>query len=602
MPKVSVIIPVYNTAPYLRRCLDSVVGQTLRDIEIICVNDGSTDESGEILQEYAEQDDRIRIIYFKENKGVSVARNAGIEITQGEYLGFVDSDDYPELNFYEKLYSKIIINNADVAKGNYRYWSHDGNPLPIDYSLNERIREFKTNFSFAFCSAIYKRKLIFDNKINFPIDQIDIEDPIFSLKVALLCNRIEIIDNAVINIVINKSSSTCKIPDIKRIFSKLKGLSKIIDIINTNNIIEKKSYAFIVAFWFKIIVEASTRNKTELAYRIMVANVYDIFKKVKFRNYCASTFEELSIYELFLVLKTEKIVVLSGYIVKFYDERKFKADYVRFLSQKQNNAQLMKVSIAIPIYSENPNNVEIASLRQCLKILGRYKLTFFCPEDLDTYIYGDIAREYRMEYTFEKFPEIYFDSQAAYSQLLLDIDFYSRFVYSEYLLVYQLGSWVFRDELTIWCDKDYDYIGAPWFEETHKTGGDSVRIDQSGSGKFSLRKIQSFLKCLRALEIKMFTDTLYVNDIDAILSIKQEDRIIVKLFPKIEKDFKIAPTAESIYFSFEVRPEHLYTITHNLPFGCHGFTRYNPEFWYQYINLSEHCGKFKNSARTDKQY
>ena len=117
MPKVSVIIPVYKTEDYLRKCLDSVCNQTLKDIEIICINDCSPDGCLEILKEYASKDERIKIIDFKENKGAACARNAGIDAAQGEYLGFVDSDDFIDLDFYEKLYIKAKETNAQIVKG-----------------------------------------------------------------------------------------------------------------------------------------------------------------------------------------------------------------------------------------------------------------------------------------------------------------------------------------------------------------------------------------------------------------------------------------------------------------------------------------------------
>jgi glycosyltransferase involved in cell wall biosynthesis len=109
MPKVSIVIPVYNVEKYLRQCLDSVVNQTLKDIEIICVNDGSTDNSLQILEEYANKDDRIKIIN-KDNGGLSSARNAGLEIATGVYIGFVDSDDYIEIETYNEAY-KLTSNN-----------------------------------------------------------------------------------------------------------------------------------------------------------------------------------------------------------------------------------------------------------------------------------------------------------------------------------------------------------------------------------------------------------------------------------------------------------------------------------------------------------
>lgn len=114
MPKVSVIVPVYNVEKYLARCLDSLVAQTLEDIEIICVNDGSTDNSADILAKYAEKDERITVI-TQSNAGLSNARNAGIDIATGDYIGFLDSDDFIEKDFYEKLYDSAMQNNADVA-------------------------------------------------------------------------------------------------------------------------------------------------------------------------------------------------------------------------------------------------------------------------------------------------------------------------------------------------------------------------------------------------------------------------------------------------------------------------------------------------------
>ena len=92
-PIVSILIPVYNVENYLEKCLDSVISQTMNNIEIICVNDGSTDHSGEILEKYQKKDKRI-IVVNKENGGLPSARNAGLEIARGKYIGFVDSDDY----------------------------------------------------------------------------------------------------------------------------------------------------------------------------------------------------------------------------------------------------------------------------------------------------------------------------------------------------------------------------------------------------------------------------------------------------------------------------------------------------------------------------
>lgn len=111
---VSVIVPVYNVAQYLEQCLDSVVNQTMKELEIILVNDGSTDGSDEICEQYAKQDERVILLHQK-NQGLAAARQAGLDVAHGEYIGFVDSDDWLELSMYEEMYDAARNNNADIV-------------------------------------------------------------------------------------------------------------------------------------------------------------------------------------------------------------------------------------------------------------------------------------------------------------------------------------------------------------------------------------------------------------------------------------------------------------------------------------------------------
>ncbi len=111
---ISIIIPVYNAEKYLSECIDSVINQTLKDIEIICIDDGSSDSSNSILKKYCNNDSRIKII-TTENQGVSAARNLGIEIASGEYIMFVDSDDWIDINTCEEMYNNIKFNNVDAC-------------------------------------------------------------------------------------------------------------------------------------------------------------------------------------------------------------------------------------------------------------------------------------------------------------------------------------------------------------------------------------------------------------------------------------------------------------------------------------------------------
>ena len=114
MPKISVIIPVYKVEQYLPECLDSIINQTYKNLEIICIDDGSPDNSGKILDEYASKDNRIRVIH-KENGGISSARNAGLDIATGDWISFVDSDDWLDINTYEKLLSSADEANTDIV-------------------------------------------------------------------------------------------------------------------------------------------------------------------------------------------------------------------------------------------------------------------------------------------------------------------------------------------------------------------------------------------------------------------------------------------------------------------------------------------------------
>ena len=122
MAKISVVVPVYNVEKYLKECIDSIINQTLEDIEIICVNDGSTDSSLEILNNFAEQDNRIKVI-TQSNQGLSAARNTGIKYANGEYISFIDSDDYIDTSLYETLVkylpAEMICFNAQAFGDNF---------------------------------------------------------------------------------------------------------------------------------------------------------------------------------------------------------------------------------------------------------------------------------------------------------------------------------------------------------------------------------------------------------------------------------------------------------------------------------------------------
>lgn len=175
-PKVSVIIPIYNVEKYLRECLDSVVNQTLKDIEIICVDDGSTDSSAAICDEYAAKDPRIKVIH-KSNAGYGHSMNRGLENATGEYIGIVESDDFAELDMFENLYKLAKQNDADIVKSDfYLYWSIPERKNQKCNSLLkvplQKIINAKSNPEFIFIlpsiwSAVYRKDFLDRKNIRF---------------------------------------------------------------------------------------------------------------------------------------------------------------------------------------------------------------------------------------------------------------------------------------------------------------------------------------------------------------------------------------------------------------------------------------------------
>ena len=134
MKKISVIVPVYKTEEYLRKCVESILAQTYTNLEVILVDDGSPDGSGKICDEYAERDERVRVIH-KENGGLSSARNAGLDVATGDYITFVDSDDYLDDGIYEKLVTKMEETSSDIVMMNIQAVDEEYNPIcpPKEY-------------------------------------------------------------------------------------------------------------------------------------------------------------------------------------------------------------------------------------------------------------------------------------------------------------------------------------------------------------------------------------------------------------------------------------------------------------------------------------
>lgn len=206
MPKVSVILPVYNAEKYLRQCLDSIVCQTLQDIEIICVDDGSSDASLEILREYGEKDSRVKVVPQK-NGGAGAARNNGLRIATGEYLSFLDSDDFFEPNMLEEAYNAAEQYTADFVVFNSNHYHMDKDAfvevswalrkkdippyMPFSYrQLTDNV--FKTFVGWAW-DKLYRRSFVQEHNIWFQ-EQRTSNDMLFVFTALLVAKRIAIVD------------------------------------------------------------------------------------------------------------------------------------------------------------------------------------------------------------------------------------------------------------------------------------------------------------------------------------------------------------------------------------------------------------------------
>lgn len=324
MTKLSIIVPVYNVEKYLQKCLESLIKQTLKDIEIICVNDGSMDNSLAILKEFASKDSRIKII-DNQHQGVAKTRNTGIEQTTGEYIGFVDSDDYIDIDFFEKLYNSATKSNSDIAIASILKHKNFFNIYNAKYTKEEtaitiqdkiKLCEDKKHFFFYAWNKIYHSGFIKENNIKFSEGQI-YEDVMFAIKALYYSNKIISVYGTKYHYIEHENSLTKykdktggKEQDLVKAYSELQEFcnSKNIEIPERLNYYTKENFGFILNLYkgkyqskiqlFNIFTIATISNYSEtrnlitiLGFKIKIAkreiakerqeNVFYQYKKDK---------------------------------------------------------------------------------------------------------------------------------------------------------------------------------------------------------------------------------------------------------------------------------------------------------------------------------
>lgn len=269
---------------------------------------------------------------------------------------------------------------------------------------------------------------------------------------------------------------------------------------------------------------------------------------------------------------------------------------------------LKSVSIVVPIYKPILTTEEKGSLRQLINVLGHYPVVFVTYKELEVGEYLTICGNRKVAFSY--FDKHYFEGVWGYNTLLISKRFYTRFLSSEYILIYQLDAWVFRDELMYWCSKNFDFIGAPLYEGFGKAAGSS-HFYGIGNGGLSLRKVRSYLKVLNSFSFnRTFKELKEKNQIDKTTLKKHvellwnyltknntfflfnhydynEDTYWGELIPRKFKWFKVPDELTASLFSMEVNAPTLYKANRNiLPFGCHAWEKYHREFWEAFIQLN----------------
>ena len=285
---ISVIIPVYNVEKYIRQCLESVINQTFKDIEIICINDGSTDNSLEILQEFSQKDKRI-IVINKKNEGASIARNIGIENSQGEYIYFVDSDDWIEIDTIEILYKEC--NEEDIVYSNLCHYNENTKKIKEE-KLKYFIKEGEGKYflingeGVGPCNKLYKLSFLKENNLKF-LENIIYEDLEFNFRCFFLSQKVKFVNNAGYNYRMARAGSVMTDFKIeKSIFSINEIIKNFSDFYNKSDLDEFKKFRLFLEIKKLEIWKAKLLNKFILKeeYKEIEKEIKILFNKEKFNE------------------------------------------------------------------------------------------------------------------------------------------------------------------------------------------------------------------------------------------------------------------------------------------------------------------------------
>lgn len=287
-PKVSIIVPVHNAGPYFEKCLASLVNQSLRDIEIILILDCPTDGSDKVAEKYARKDNRIKLIYNEENIHTGLSRNKGIEIARGEFIGFMDHDDYCETSMYEMLYKEAKLKELDVVRCNFKciYSEESGTheesyiypTITEDVTQKKQIYEKVCNdgVSCVIWNHIFKTDFLKQKNILF-LDSTKIcsEDSIFFIQVYQHLDKLGIIPDYLYYHVFHKTN-TGKNYNYRSIQNRILFFERLYSFLEENSIGEEESLSYLSANIMKSLYSGSRQALMLLPLKKALNEIYQI--------------------------------------------------------------------------------------------------------------------------------------------------------------------------------------------------------------------------------------------------------------------------------------------------------------------------------------
>lgn len=395
MKKVSVIVPFYKSEKTIKRCMDSILNQTYSNLELVLVNDGSPDNSGKIVSEYAKKDSRIRVI-DEGHGGVSSARNKGIRVAKGDYIQFIDSDDYIEPNMFEILINALENNNAQVAVCNYTHPSiknYLGDCVLNMNSKEDRLKYYQTTFSFVVpWNKLYRRSAITENYMEHIAF---CEDELFALSNLKNISTVVSVSDILYHYYVDTKATPEECSCIVKIAKEPEFWNKHRTYWYMRNALQKD-------FWNVIDTHFDDDEKADILY----ARMFD------FMPWEMLIFYSLGVEPLGLVYEMRGIFEQDDFIQSLVIREKYGIRYIEYPADERDKLVLQFVMETLNAYDYiQNNNLDLKPFHICLNLFATYFLEEISNE-IDT---TDILARAVVELKNNNTPEAQYVNNLSYN-------------------------------------------------------------------------------------------------------------------------------------------------------------------------------------------